>query len=65
MDDDKRTFLLFALFRLSGLAVFFVGVWTGFGDGVRQGGMPELGLPVAIAGMIGAVLAPRLVKRFR
>lgn len=59
----KRRFAVFALVRLAGLAVFFLGVAIGFSDLLRNGGWPELGIPIAFVGLADAVLAPRLLKR--
>ena len=67
MDDEalwKRRFLLFTLVRLSGLAVFFLGLAIAFSDWIEPGGMPAAGIPVALLGLADAVLAPRVLKRF-
>ena len=43
-NDDvwRRRFHLFALVRLAGLAIFFLGVAIAFSDLVRDGGKPEV-----------------------
>lgn len=67
MDDEalwKRRFHLFALIRLLGLALFFLGIAIAFSDWIRPGGMAVLGIPVALLGLADAVLAPRVLKRF-
>ncbi len=65
MDDEavwKRRFLVFTLVRLAGLAMFFLGVAIAFGDLVREGGWPVVGIVVAILGLVDAVFAPRILK---
>ena len=65
MDDEavwKRRFLVFTLVRLAGLAMFFLGVAIAFGDLVREGGWPLVGIIVAILGLVDAVFAPRILK---
>jgi hypothetical protein len=66
MDDEalwKRRFHVFAVVRLVGLAVFFLGVAIAFTDLLREGGWPLVGGVIAIFGLIDAVLAPRILKR--
>ena len=66
MDDQalwKRRFRTFMLIRLAGLATFFLGVAITFGDWPRDGGWPLVGGLIAIAGLLDAVLAPRILKR--
>ena len=66
MDDEavwKRRFLVFMLVRLGGLLLFFIGLAIGVSDWVSPGGMPWLGIPVALLGLAEAVLAPRFLKR--
>ncbi|MFC7535797.1 hypothetical protein ACFQPG_00270 [Sphingomonas sp. GCM10030256] len=62
-DVWKRRFAVFALVRLAGLAIFFLGIAIAFSDWLRVGGWPVLGIPIALAGLADAVLAPRLLKR--
>jgi hypothetical protein len=59
----KRRFLLYSLVRLAGLGVFFLGIAIAYGNVLRPGGWPQLGGIVAIAGAIGTVVTPRLLKR--
>ena len=67
MTDDellwKKRFHMFALARLSGLAVFLLGMAVMLTDLVRPGGWPLPGGMLVAAGVIGAVVAPRLLKR--
>ena len=64
-DDDvwKRRFAVFALLRLTGLAIFFLGVAIAFSDLVKEGGWPLLGGLLAIAGLIDSVFVPKLVRK--
>lgn len=66
MNDEamwKRRFLAFTLVRLAGLAIFFLGIAITFGDLLRDGGWPIVGVPVAIIGLVDAVFSPRLMKK--
>jgi hypothetical protein len=59
----RKRLLLYSLMRLGGLAIFFLGIAIIYTDLARRGGWPQLGAIVAIAGVIDALLAPRLLKR--
>jgi len=66
MDDEalwKRRFLIFTLVRLTGLAIFFLGIAIAFSDLVREGGWPAVGAVLAIIGMIDAVFSPRILRK--
>lgn len=65
MDEEqaKRQFLIFAMLRISGVAMVIAGVFIAFTDVLRTGGWPVPGFILVIAGVIDAVIAPRLVKR--
>ena len=66
MDDEalwKRRFLIFTLVRLTGLAIFFLGVAIAFSDLVREGGWPIVGAVLAIIGLIDAVFSPRILRK--
>jgi membrane protein implicated in regulation of membrane protease activity len=64
-DDDvaRKRLLLYSLVRFGGLAIFFLGIAIIYTNLLRPGGWPRLGAFVAIAGVIDALLAPRLLKR--
>lgn len=66
MNDDKvwkRRFMLYMGVRLTGLAIFFLGIAIAYTNLVRAGGWPQAGAVIAIVGAIDAVFAPRLLKR--
>ena len=65
VDDSvwKRRFYVFAIVRLFGLAIFFLGLAIAYSDLLRPGGWPAVGAIVAIMGVIDAVFAPRLLRK--
>jgi membrane protein implicated in regulation of membrane protease activity len=66
MVDDavwKRRFHVFALIRLAGLAMIFLGVAIAYAGLLRAGGWPTVGAIVAILGVVDAVFAPRILKK--
>ena len=67
MTDDealwRKRFHMFALLRLSGLAIVFLGMAVMLTDLVQTGGSPWLGGILVAAGVIDAVVAPRILKR--
>ena len=66
MDDDKKArdrLLISTAARLTGLAIFFMGIAVIYTDWVRPGGWPQVGAIIAIMGVIDAVFAPRLLKK--
>lgn len=66
MDDEalwKRRFLAFTAVRLSGLALFFLGIAVAYTGLLRSGGWPQVGTMLSICGVIDAVLAPKLLKK--
>lgn len=60
----RKRFQVFALVRLFGVATFLLGVAIAYSDLVRPGGWPLVGGILAICGVIDAVFAPRLLRRF-
>jgi hypothetical protein len=64
-DDElwKKRFQLFMAIRLAGLAMFMLGLAIAFSDLVRPGGWKLLGGFLVIIGVVGALVAPRIVKR--
>ena len=59
----RKRFRLFAAARLFGLATFLAGIAIAFTDLLRPGGWPLVGGLLVIAGVLDAVLAPRLLKK--
>jgi len=62
-EDAKRQFIIFAILRVGGLALFLLGIAIAFTDLLRPGGWKLLGGILVIVGAIEAVISPRLVKR--
>lgn len=67
MTDDealwKKRFHIFALLRLSGLAIVFFGLAVMLTDLLRPGGWPLVGGLLIVVGIVDAVIAPRILKR--
>ena len=66
MDDDKQArdrLLIATAARLTGLAIFFMGIAVIYTDWVRRGGWPQVGAIIVILGVIDAAFAPLLLKR--
>lgn len=59
----RKRFQLFMLARLFGLAMFLLGIAIAYSDLLRPGGWPLVGGFIAVAGVIDAVFAPRLLKK--
>jgi hypothetical protein len=59
----KRRFLVFSVLRLSGLALFLLGIAIAFSDMLKPGGWPLLGGILAILGAVEAVLIGRILKK--
>ena len=62
-EEAKRRFLIFAAIRLSGLAVFLLGIFIALTDLIVDGGSPIVGGVLAMIGAIDAVLAPAILKK--
>lgn len=60
---EKRRFLLFAVARLSGVALMILGGAVAFSDLVREGGFRQLGGLLIAIGTIEMVVVPLLLKR--
>ena len=59
----KKRFHMFALLRLSGLAIVFLGMAVMLTDLMRPGGWPLAGGLLIVVGIVDAVIAPRILKR--
>jgi hypothetical protein len=67
MDDERKwrnRLLAYLGVRAAGLAIFFLGVAIIYTDLLREGGWPQVGAIVAIMGVIDALFAPRLLKKY-
>ncbi len=60
---EKRRFLLFAVARLSGVALMILGGAVAFSDLVREGGFRKIGGLLIAIGTIEMVVVPLLLKR--
>jgi hypothetical protein len=58
----KRRFYLYMGARLIGLLTFFAGMAIMFTDILREGGWPVVGAVIMVAGLVDAVVAPKLMK---
>ena len=66
MDDEakwKKRFQLFTAARLFGLATAALGILIIFTDLLREGGWPTVGAILIVAGVIDAVVAPKLLRK--
>jgi hypothetical protein len=61
-EEAKRRFLIFTAIRVTGLAMFLLGVFMAFTDVFVEGGMPIVGSILAICGAVDALLAPKILK---
>lgn len=61
-DEAKKQFAAFAVLRLGGLIVFFLGIAIAFTDLARPGGWKLVGGILVVCGAIDAVLSPRIAK---
>lgn len=67
MDDERKwrnRLLAYLGVRAAGLAIFFLGVAIIYTDLLRESGWPQVGAIVAIMGVIDALFAPRLLKKY-
>lgn len=58
-----KRFRIFALLRISGLAMFLLGMAIVFSDLVEPGGALGLGMVVIGAGLVEALLGPVLLRQ--
>jgi hypothetical protein len=67
MDDERKwrnRLLAYSAVRFGGLAIFFLGIAIAYSNLVRDGGWPQLGAIVVIMGVIDALFAPRMLKKY-
>lgn len=60
----RKRFQVFALVRVFGVATFLLGVAIAYSDILRPGGWPLVGGILAICGVLDAVFAPKLLRRY-
>jgi quinol-cytochrome oxidoreductase complex cytochrome b subunit len=67
MNDEERLwarrFGLFALLRISGLLLFFLGMTIAFSDLLQPGGQLAVGMVVIGLGLVEALLGPVLLRQ--
>ena len=67
MDDERKwrnRLLAYMGVRAAALGVFFLGIAMMYTDLLREGGWPQVGAIVAILGVIDALFAPRLLRKY-
>ncbi len=62
-EEWKRRFGMFAILRVTGLAMMLAGIFVGLTDLVRPGGVAVLGVVLGVAGAIDGILLPTLLRR--
>ena len=52
--------------RAAGVGMMLLGMWIWWGDAIRSGGYPPLGLPLFVAGFAVSLILPQyLARRWR
>lgn len=67
MDDERKwrnRLLAYTAARAFGIAVMLLGIAIIYTDLLREGGWPQVGAIVAIMGVIDALFAPRMLKKY-
>lgn len=62
-DEWRRRFGLFALVRLSAVALVFFGIAVALTGLIRPGGWPVPGIAIGLMGVAEALIGPRLLRR--
>jgi hypothetical protein len=62
-EEWKRRFGIFAILRVTGLAMMLTGAFVGMTDLLRPGVMPVLGVILGVAGAIDGLVVPTLFRR--
>jgi hypothetical protein len=60
----KQRFILFTAARIFGILTLIAGLAISFSDVLRPGGWPLVGGIVMVAGLIDAVVAPVLLRKY-
>lgn len=67
MNDADRLarsrFLRLSLLRLAGIMLFFLGMTISLTDLVRPGGLRSIGIPLALLGLAGSLILPKVFAR--
>jgi hypothetical protein len=62
----RNRFILINLTRIGGTIIVLIGLLVWYSDIVRDGGCPEIGLPLALVGLVISFLGPqRLARRWK
>lgn len=59
----RKRFGIFALFRLSGLALMLAGIAVAFTGLARPGGWPAVGGVLVLMGVVDGLILPAFVRR--
>lgn len=59
----RNRFILVNLVRIGGTVVVLIGLLVWHSDWVRQGGAMEIGLPLALIGLVVSFFAPKWLAR--
>ena len=59
----RNRFILVNLVRIGGTAIVLLGLYIWHGDSVREGGAVEIGLPLALIGLVLSFVGPRHLSR--
>ncbi|MDP9163155.1 MAG: hypothetical protein M3N06_03550 [Pseudomonadota bacterium] len=62
-EEAKRRFGLFALVRLSAVALVMLGIAVALTGLMRPGGWPVPGIAIGLIGVAEALLGPRLLRK--
>ena len=61
-EEAKRRFGLFALVRLSAVAMVLLGIAVALTGLIRPGGWPMAGIVIGLLGVAEALIGPRLLR---
>jgi uncharacterized membrane protein (DUF485 family) len=59
----RQRFILMNLSRIAGTVVALLGLLIWHSDWLREGGAVEIGLPMAVAGVLASFLLPKYLAR--
>lgn len=62
----RNRFILVNLVRIGGTVIVMIGLYIWYTDSVREGGAMEIGLPLALLGLVISFWGPKhLARRWR